>query len=117
MDLGNVMAGRPDKTVERREMLWHFPCYLEAYDTALDVGRDPLFRTRPVSALRQGRWKLLYRYEDRGHELYDLRTDKGERSNRATEFPGIAQQMLRMIESRVRGLGLALPKGGNPLYD
>lgn len=33
---------------------WHFPIYLQAYDGRIDDARDPLFRTRPGSAMRQG---------------------------------------------------------------
>ena len=57
-------------------------------------GRDPVFRTRPVSAIRKGDRKLLLYHEewqlDGGRnrlatnsavELYDLRADPGERTN------------------------------------
>jgi arylsulfatase A-like enzyme len=75
--------------LERSAMFWHFPGYL---DRPVIRGRDPLFRTRPVSVIRKGDWKLhLYHEEwlldggreklatNRAVELYNLKTDIGER--------------------------------------
>ena len=53
--------------------------YLQAYGGLKDDARDPLFRTRPGSALRLGKWKLHEFFED-GAELYDLSRDRGERA-------------------------------------
>ena len=62
---------------------WHFPGYL---DNPVTRGRDPVFRTRPTTAMRAGDWKLhLYHEEwqldggreklatNRAVELYNLR--------------------------------------------
>jgi len=56
--------------------------------------RDPLFRSRPVSVIRKGDWKLLMFHEEwsldggmekidtnNSVELYNLRDDPGERNN------------------------------------
>ncbi len=76
-----------------RTIFWHFPGYL---DTPVIRGRDPVFRTRPVTVVRQGDWKLhLYHEEwflDGGREklasnhaveLYNLASDPGERHDLA----------------------------------
>ncbi len=39
----------------------------------------------PHSALRSGRWKVIYFYEGATWELYDLETDQGEATNLAVE--------------------------------
>jgi arylsulfatase A-like enzyme len=80
-------------TTRRKNLFWHFPGYL---NEAVIRGRDPVFRTRPVTVMRQGDWKLhLYHEEwllDGGRaklsannavELYDLKNDEGERVNLA----------------------------------
>lgn len=80
-------------TTRRDRLFWHFPGYL---DKPVIRGRDPVFRTRPVTVVRKGDWKLhLYHEEwllDGGKEvlatnnaveLYDLRQDEGERVNLA----------------------------------
>jgi arylsulfatase A-like enzyme len=77
--------------LERTSIFWHFPGYL---DTPVIRGRDSAFRTRPVSVIRKGDWKLhLYHEEwlldggweeldsNRAVELYDLRLDIGERND------------------------------------
>jgi arylsulfatase A-like enzyme len=53
-------------------------------DRILDDGRDPLFRTRPGSVVRAGRWKLHEYFEDQGFELYDLENDP-ESAKQASE--------------------------------
>lgn len=82
------------KTIKRDAIYWHFPAYLNAYDGMKNESRDSIFRTRPVSVIRKGDWKLLMFLEewvlDGGREkmisnnsieLYNLRNDIGERCN------------------------------------
>ena len=64
-----------------RELFFHFPIYLEAYNKSEDQGRDPLFRTRPGSVIISNNWKLHYYYEDNETELYNLDIDPGESNN------------------------------------
>ncbi len=64
-----------------RSLYFHFPIYLQAYKAGYDGGRDPLFRTRPGSVIREGNWKLHYYYEDGIKELYNLSLDPGESKN------------------------------------
>jgi len=66
-------------SIPDRTLFWHFPVYLHKYAGAADQSHDPLFRTRPGSALRQGKWKLHEYFEDGRVELYDLEADIGER--------------------------------------
>ena len=70
-----------------RSLYWHFPIYLQAYKKNADDGRDPLFRTRPGSVIRSGKWKLHEYFEDGGIELYDLESDPGERNNLVDAHP------------------------------
>lgn len=80
-------------TTEREAIFWHFPGYL---DVPVIRGRDQVFRTRPVTVMRKGNWKIhLYHEEwlldggraniatNKAVELYDLTTDEGERTNLA----------------------------------
>lgn len=55
IDISPLLYG---KSLPERALFWHFPFYLQAYNKAEDGGRDPLFRTRPGSVVRQGAWKL-----------------------------------------------------------
>jgi len=84
------------KQPESKPLFWHFPAYLQAYKGMTDESRDPQFRTRPVSVIRKGDWKLLLFLEewvlDGGRdkmdvnnsvELYNLKNDIGEKNNLA----------------------------------
>ncbi|MGE0128228.1 MAG: sulfatase [Blastocatellales bacterium] len=75
--------------LKRQAIFWHFPGYL---DVPVMRGRDAVFRTRPVSVIRKGEWKLLLYHEewllDGGREklttnnaveLYHIESDIGER--------------------------------------
>jgi len=85
---------RGGKSIDRDKLFWHFPAYLESYAGLKEDSRDTLFRTRPVSVIRKGDWKLLMFHEEwvldggRGKisennavELYNLKTDISERHN------------------------------------
>jgi arylsulfatase A len=74
----------PSSELGRRSLFFHYPHY---YPT-----------TSPVSAMRQGHWKLLEYYEDRRIELYDLSRDLGEQSNQASERPALARQLKEELQ-------------------
>ena len=80
VSLWPLLSGKSN-SLEERALFFHFPIYLQAYKAGSDGGRDPLFRTRPGSVIREGSWKLHYYYEDEGVELYNLSVDPGERLN------------------------------------
>src|SRR3546814_3664817 len=50
-----------------RNLYWHFPFY-----------HPDFVDTRPQSAIRAGKYKLIYHYETRRVELFDLDKDPGE---------------------------------------
>ena len=95
---------------------WHFPIYLQAYDGRTDDARDPLFRTRPGSAIRSGQWKLHECFEDDTLELYDLSNDPGERSNLASEMPDKARELHRMLTAWRKQVNAPVPSQLNPTY-
>jgi arylsulfatase A-like enzyme len=104
-------------TLGERPLFWHFPIYLEAYDSKRDDGRDPLFRTRPGSVVMQGDWKLHYYFEDNAMELYNLRDDVGERNNLSTSHPVKAKELLGLLKDWWNTTGAPIPKVPNQDYD
>jgi arylsulfatase A-like enzyme len=79
------------KQMEWQAIFWHFPAYLESYQGLKGDSRDTIFRTRPVSVIRKGEWKLLQFHEEwvldggmkriasnHSVELYNLVNDPGE---------------------------------------
>lgn len=104
-------------TIDDRALYWHFPIYLQAYDPATDDGRDPLFRTRPGTAMRYGKWKLHEYYEDGAYELYNLEEDIGETNNLADEKPEKLAELKAKLDAWKTANNAPEPTEPNPLYD
>jgi arylsulfatase A-like enzyme len=102
----------PDRT-----LFWHFPIYLNAYAGAADDSHDALFRTRPGSALRQGKWKLHEYFENGTVELYDLDADLGERTNVAAHYPEKAAELLALLKTWRANTQAPVPTELNPKYN
>jgi arylsulfatase A-like enzyme len=109
-----------------RPLFWHFPGYL---DDPVTRGRDPVFRTRPVTVVRQGDWKLhLYHEEwaldggreklatNRAVELYHLATDPGEHHDLAAKEPARRDALLATVLSWIERTPALLAHTPNPNY-
>lgn len=114
MDISPLLYG---KDLPERALFWHFPFYLQAYNPAEDGGRDPLFRTRPGSVVRQGKWKLHEYFEDGGLELYDMEEDIGEKNNLVRANARKAKQLHRLLKEWRESTGAPVPRDHNPEYD
>ncbi len=86
----------PEKTscFTDRPLYWHFPAYLEG---GHQESRDSIFRTRPVSVIRKGEWKLIENYEDSTLELYNLKEDISEKNNVVEKYPTIKNQLYDLL--------------------
>jgi len=117
------------KTLQRESLFWHFPCYLQAYKGMTGESRDPEFRTRPVSVIRKGEWKLLQFHEewvlDGGNdkfdlnnavELYNLKDDIGEQKNLAQINSGKRDELLRELLDWQKNVKAPVPANPNPEY-
>lgn len=103
-------------SLAERALFWHFPIYLQKYATD-DDARDPLFRTRPGSAMRLGRWKLHEYFEDGGMELYDLEKDPGERTNLAQTMPEQVEELKKKLDAWRAEILAPIPDTRNPDFD
>ncbi|EON79251.1 Arylsulfatase [Lunatimonas lonarensis] len=114
IDLSPLFA---QQEMDERSLYWHFPIYLEAYNPKEDGGRDPLFRTRPGSVIRKGKWKLHHYFEDDGYELYDLQQDPGETQNLINTHPEVGDQLKTALHAWRRQVDAPVPNEPNPLYE
>lgn len=110
-----LMTGKG--TISDRTLFWHFPVYLQKYAGKGDDSHDPLFRTRPGSALRQGKWKFHEYFEDGRLELYDLEADLGERNNLAASNPEKTKELHQLMLKWRTDLKATVPSKPNPAYD
>ena len=103
-------------TFEPRTLFWHFPIYLQKYAGIDDDSHDALFRTRPGSVLRKGKWKLHEYFENGDIELYDLESDVGERSNVAKKYPEKTAELYRELKQWQFDIKAPIPTELNPGY-
>ena len=112
--------------LKRTSLFWHFPGYL---DLPVPRGRDPIFRTRPVSVIRKGDWKLhLYHEEwqldggrakidsNRAVELYNIRTDIGERDDLGVKNKSKRDELLDGLLAWMAAVKAPLPTRPHPAY-
>lgn len=103
----------------RKPKFWFFPGYLDKADPG---ARDTDFRTRPVTVVRKGDWKLLLYHEEwlldggrerlstnRAVELYNLRNDISEQHNLANEAIEKRDELLTDILAWHRQVDAKLP--------
>jgi arylsulfatase A-like enzyme len=106
-----------NEITKERSLVWHFPIYLEAYNGLTDGARDVLFRTRPGSVIRKGKWKLHQYFEKNEIELYNLAVDQGETNNIAESNPDIVNTLLKELELWRKARNAAVPTELNPEFD
>jgi arylsulfatase A-like enzyme len=114
-DLSPILEGKTSSL--DRELYWHFPIYLEAYNASDNENRDSLFRTRPGSVIRKGDWKLHYYFENDEIELFNLTTDSSERNNLASQEPKKKEELLKDLKTWWEETKAPIPTTLNPEYE
>ena len=122
---------RGDGELKRESIFWHFPGYLDnpvIRGRELDVRTG--FRSRPVSVIRKGDWKLhLFLEEwqlDGGREklttnhaveLYNLSDDIGEHSDQANQNTAKRDELLSDLLAWHKSVDAIVPSEPNPKYN
>ena len=86
----------PNASLGREAIYWHFPHF---------SNED----SRPSSAVRSGRWKLIEHLEHGEIELYDIVRDPGETTNLAERMPKRARQLKTMLDQWRNDVDAAMP--------
>lgn len=106
-----VFKGEQTST-RRDKIFWHFPGYL---DRTVIRGRDSLFRSRPVTTMRKGDYKIMLYHEEwmldggwdkrmtnNSVELYNLNSDPGERTNIASLNPHKRDELIKDLQGWIK---------------
>ncbi|WP_050769376.1 sulfatase [Blastopirellula marina] len=92
--IAGLLTGEQSE-LDRDALYWHFPHYWGS--------------TRPCSAMRQGRWKLVEHLETGRAQLYDLSSDPGEQRDLANEMPQQATELRKMLAQWRTKVGAQMP--------
>jgi len=84
------------ESLDRHALHWHYPHYHPGGAT-------------PHSAIRAADWRLVHFHEDGHDELYNLRDDPGERTDRAAAEPARAAGMRRELDAWLEEVGAQMP--------
>jgi arylsulfatase A-like enzyme len=119
-----------ERALQRQSIFWHFPGYLDVpviRGRQLDVATG--FRTRPISVIRKGDWKLHLFHEEwqldggranlsKNHavELYNLKDDLGERNNLADTNPAKRDELLDDLLTWQKSAKALMPSEPNPKF-
>jgi len=100
--------------IKERDLFWHFPAYLENDKYNKTVKGN--FRTRPVSVIRSGNFKMLQYYEDGHIELYNLKEDVGEKNNLAETNPEKVVELSAKLQQWKHAVNAPEPTELNPYF-
>ena len=95
IDISPLLTNR-NASLERDTLYFHYPHY---YGT-----------TTPVSAIREGDWKLLEYFEDGRLELYNLGSDLGETENLALSRQSLANRLREKLDTWRKSVDAQLPE-------
>ncbi len=88
---------KENKELTRSALYWHYPHY---------TGHK---NSRPSSAIRKGKYKLVDIYEYKELELYDLSNDIGEHNNIAKQFPDVTANLKAELDKWKKEIGAQEP--------
>ena len=94
VDISPALDGK-SRLVER-SLFWHFPHY---HGSAW----------KPGSAIRKGKWKMLYDYESKAVELYDLEKDIEEQFDLSENYPDSLEMMKVLLNEWLSETNAQLP--------
>ena len=93
----------PEIKLQDRPLVFHYPNKWTSLTDEASLGINY------YSALRFGKWKLIYRMRTREMELYDLSKDIGERHNLSSGNPTETKKLASLLGKTLRERGAQMP--------
>ncbi|MDX9755690.1 MAG: sulfatase [bacterium] len=94
----------PSSSLPRPCMTWHYPHYYPTWDVPEDE-----HITAPVSAIREGKWKLIHHYETQQNQLFDLEAGLGEELDCAGQYPDHTARLWAHLRQSLEAMAARLP--------
>lgn len=104
MDGVSIRAALEGGIFDRGFLYWHYP-HRSNQDQSSFLINGGAF----VSAVSDGDWKLLFYYEDRHYELYNLKSDPGESTNLLSFNPAIAHNLSQALQAYLLSVNAQMP--------
>lgn len=89
---------------DRGYLYWHYPHISPQDNTSATIVGGTL-----VSAIADERWKMIFFYNDRHYELYDLVNDIGETTNVLGQNPDVAYELSQALYDFLNSSGAQMP--------
>lgn len=90
----------PSLTDTSRVLLWHYPNNWQ---------NKEIPGTNYFSALRKGKWKLVYNQKNSIVELYDLYADLGEEKDLSAVYPEKTKELVNILGKQLRDFKAPMP--------
>jgi arylsulfatase A-like enzyme/lysophospholipase L1-like esterase len=103
-----LLRNEADDSREIRPLFWHFPNHWGPKGPGIG----------PSSSVRRGAWKLIYYYDDRRFELFNVAKDIGEKFNLANDYPDMRNKLAAELSMYLHNVGAQFPidkKSGKPV--
>ena len=108
-----LLDQKADKKIAERALFWHFPAYLDGGNKETV---DKKFRSRPVSVVRKGDWKLIENHENGKLELYNLKLDVSEKEDLAKKEVAKTKELYALLNAWKKEVKAPVPTELNPEY-
>lgn len=117
--VGEHILNEVNHLSDERSLYWHFPYYhpegrkFDIAPSAIGIEDGYTSQTRPQSAIRKGKFKLIYFYEDERSELYDLQEDISEQNDVYDKYPVIGRELKDNLLNYLHEVDARLPINNN----
>jgi arylsulfatase A-like enzyme len=96
----NASLKNPAKKDDRKILLWHYP------NNWTNINEHGISW---CSAMRQGKWKLIYFHKDQQLELYNLDEDIQEQHNLSQSVPSRLKEMAALMTAEMKNRNAEMP--------
>ena len=95
----NLLRGEHDKSREDRPLFWHLPNNWGPKGPGIG----------PSSAIRLGKWKLIYYHKTQRYELFNLAEDLGEQTNLADQRTDVRDRLASELAQYLIAVDAQMP--------